>query len=243
MTLADQIAQVTWYHRIELAPGVVTPGCDDSPGKLAILDRLGFPRDCTGLRVLDVGTCDGFFAFEAERRGADVLAIDVRPPDQNGFAVARAALGSSVRYRQRNVYDVRYATDGAFDVILFLGVLYHLRHPLLALDRMREVAAPGARMLIDTHSIQHGLCDDRLRVQQGTSAVAGGPWALWQTFVDDGSPWIGFAPNAAGLRVALHKTQWQMGEDVVYIGSRLYTAAVPTVDAGIEAQIASEELR
>ena len=232
-----------WYHRIELAPGVTTPGCDDSPGKCAILDRLGFPADCTGLRVLDVGTADGFFAFEAERRGADVTALDIRPPDQNGFAIAARALGSRVVYQQRCVYDVRPERDGRFDVVLFLGVLYHLRHPLLALDRMRQVVTDGGRMLIDTHSIERGLCDNRLRVDPATTGVTARPLALWQTWVDHRTAYTGFSPNVAGLREALYKTQWTMAEDVAFVGSRLYAAATPAYDAGIEAQIVAEGLR
>jgi len=244
LTLDQQIASVpSWYHRIELAPGVITPGCDDSPGKCAILDRLGFPADCTGLRVLDVGTADGFFAFEAERRGADVTALDIRPPEQNGFAIAARALGSRVAYQQRCVYDVRPERDGRFDVVLFLGVLYHLRHPLLALDRMRQVVTDGGRMLIDTHSIERGLCVNGLRVDPATASVTARPLSLWQTFIDHESPWVGFSPNVAGLREVLYKTQWAMVEDVAFVETRLYAAATPAYDASIDAQIVAEGLR
>ena len=95
-----------WYHRITLAPGVVTPGVQDSAGVLAHLDQLGLPADCSGLSVLDIGVRDGFFAFELERRGAEVTGIDIMPPTETGFAIAAEILGSGVKYLVGNVYDL-----------------------------------------------------------------------------------------------------------------------------------------
>jgi len=79
-------AHTRWYHRIELAPGIVTPGINDSNANLRILDHLGLPTDCSGMRVLDIGTADGFMAFEIEKRGADeVVGLDYRKPTSSGF--------------------------------------------------------------------------------------------------------------------------------------------------------------
>jgi len=243
LTLDQQIAQCPfWYHQIELAPGVVTPGCDDSAGKLALFDAMGLPKDCTGLRVLDVGTCDGYFAFEMERRGADVTAIDVRSPDQNGFAIAKSILGSRVEYQQANVYDVKPDTYGTFDIILFLGVLYHLRHPMLALDRMRQVSRDTTLMFIDTHGVQFSLYDDDLQEVPGTQGTLPAQCALWQTFTVHESPFVGFSPNVTALNEALYKTQW-VGHDVKFFMSRIYTMATPCHNANMEAQIISEGLR
>src|SRR5213080_2324913 len=83
-----------WWHEIELAPGIVTPGDDSNRMKVPILDGLGLPAEMTGMRVLDLGCSDGFFSFEMERRGADVIAIDFVPETYTGFATARAVLGS-----------------------------------------------------------------------------------------------------------------------------------------------------
>src|SRR4051812_30744538 len=91
-----------WYHRIEVAPGVVTPGVTDSQTYLRFLD---LPADCSGWRVLDLGTRDGFYAFEFERRGADVIAIDYVPKERSGFSVAAELLKSRVEYVQANLYD------------------------------------------------------------------------------------------------------------------------------------------
>jgi tRNA (mo5U34)-methyltransferase len=123
-----------WFHRIDVGYGVVTPGADDSPAKLL---RLGMPEDLRGKSVLDVGAYDGFFTFECERRGADVVAIDF--PRAKGYPVAAELVGSKAEFREMSVYDVSTEELGMFDIVLFLGVLYHLRHPMLALERLREV--------------------------------------------------------------------------------------------------------
>ncbi len=110
--------------------------------------------DLSGKRVLDVGTRDGYYAFECERLGAKVVAIDHSDPELTGFPVAKAILRSKVDYVQANVYDITPEQFGYFDLVLFLGVLYHLRHPLLALDRLRRVCRGD---LI----VESLICDDR----------------------------------------------------------------------------------
>ena len=123
-----------WFHRIDVGHGVVTPGQDDSPTKLR---RMELPEDLSGKSVLDIGAYDGFFTFECERRGAEVLAIDY--PKAAGYPVAADLVGSSAEFREMSVYDVSPDSVGEFDIVLFLGVLYHLRHPLLSLERIHDV--------------------------------------------------------------------------------------------------------
>lgn len=132
-----QIAKREWYHSIEVAPGLLTPGrYNPKP----LLETMGFPEDFRGKSVLDIGCYDGFFSFEAEKRGAArVLAIDRHAADWKGFDTARRILGSRVEYREMSVYDLSPESVGLFDVVLFPGVFYHLRHPLLALDRIHSV--------------------------------------------------------------------------------------------------------
>ena len=135
--LPDSVLKQKWFHRIELAPGVFTPGVDDTPHKAALIQ---FPADLTGKSVLDIGAYDGYFSFEAERRGAAfVLAYDHLPPDESGFNIARDVLKSKVEHRVGSVYDLDPAIVGEFDIVLFLGVIYHLRSPLLALQRIYGV--------------------------------------------------------------------------------------------------------
>ncbi|MBV9173688.1 MAG: DUF1698 domain-containing protein [Chloroflexi bacterium] len=137
----DQIrglmAERQWFHTIELAPGLFTPGAEDTPRKAQL---IGLPEDLSGKSVLDIGAYDGYFSFEAERRGAArVLAFDHLAPDLSGFNTARRILGSSVEHLTGSVYDLSPELVGCFDVVLFLGVIYHLRSPMLALQRVHSV--------------------------------------------------------------------------------------------------------
>jgi len=125
-----------WYHRIEIRPGIITPGINDSP---AVLRILNIPEDCSGLKVLDLGTRDGFYAFELEKRGANVVAIDYFPADKTGFKVAAELLNSKVNYIHDNIYNISREKYGQFDIVLFLGLLYHLPDPMLALSIIRSV--------------------------------------------------------------------------------------------------------
>ena len=142
--LHSRVAQIRWFHSIELAPGLTTPGLDDTRRRLRLL-RL--PPDLGGRTVLDVGAWDGFFSFECERRGAarvvaaDSFAWDGRNwSDKRGFELARETLGSAVEDVDVDVLDLDPSRHGRFDLVLFLGVLYHMRHPLLALERVAAVA-------------------------------------------------------------------------------------------------------
>ncbi len=151
--IREKITAREWYHAIEVAPGIVTPGrYDPRP----LLDRMGFPKDLSGKTVLDIGAYDGFFTFEAERRGASrVVALDRHPADHLGFSTAHELLGSKAEYVSGSVYDLSPDTHGTFDVVLFLGVLYHLRHPLLAFDRIHSVCREYA--LVESHVLDEAF--------------------------------------------------------------------------------------
>ena len=117
------------------------------------LDLLQIPEDLTGWSVLDIGAWHGYFSFECERRGADrVLAVDRFAWDtygMDGFLDAHARLGSRVEHRRTDVHQLDPGEIGQFDLVLLLGVLYHLRNPLQALERIRRVTR---RLLIcETH--------------------------------------------------------------------------------------------
>lgn len=189
-----------WYHQIELAPGIVTPGDHPSAAELARLDAVGLPCNARGLRVLDIGCRDGFFSFEMERRGAEVVPIDYSEPAKTGFPIAAEALGSALQYRMRNVYKIDPASEGMFDIVLFLGLLYHLRNPMLALDQVRSVMKPGGLLFLSTH-----LATD--------ARISGEGIPVWQflprdSFQSDASnKWI---PNLAGLRATLAETRFNV---------------------------------
>ncbi len=166
--LAAEVASVEWYHTIELAPGLLTPGWHDTR---PILAKVPFPPSLEGKRCLDVGTFDGYWAFEMERRGAsEVVAIDILDPLEwdwpvgsapdtiaeigrrkgrgQGFEIARRELGSSVQRLERSVYDLDEAEVGKFDLVYLGSLLVHLRDPVRALERLRGVCA-GTMIVVD----------------------------------------------------------------------------------------------
>jgi tRNA (mo5U34)-methyltransferase len=149
-----EIANVNWYHQIDLGDGIVTPGVDDSPSRMAPLE---LPRDLSGKSVLDIGAWDGFFSFEAERRGASrVLATDSYCwsgegwGTKEGFLTASRILGSRADDLEIDVMDLSPDRIGTFDLVLFVGVLYHMRHPLLALEHVASVT--GDQLIFDSHT-------------------------------------------------------------------------------------------
>ncbi len=160
--LRAEIATTLWYHTLELAPGVTTPGWFDLR---PVVDKLPWP-DVRGRRCLDVGTYDGFLAFEMERRGAaEVVAVDLDdhsewdwparwrstgptelaklagPEKGLGFRIAAKALGSDVRRVGVSVYRLAEADLGRFDVVVCGSLLLHLRDPIRALEAIRSVCA------------------------------------------------------------------------------------------------------
>jgi len=153
-------AHPLWYHTLELGPGWITPGWFDLR---SIVDRIPWP-DVRGKRCLDVGTYDGFLAFELERRGAaEVIATDIAdhlswdwtprervqgpayldflagPHKHRGFELAREALGSTVKHEVCSVYDLNPERLGRFDVVVCGALLIHLRDPQRALEAIRSV--------------------------------------------------------------------------------------------------------
>lgn len=125
-----------WYQRFELAPGVFTPGVADVASRMAML-RL--PADLTGKSVLDIATNNGAVCYDVERMGAtDILANDVARADFWGFDKVAEFLGLSAKYDQSSIYELPERVEPR-DIVFCFGLLYHLRHPLLALDALRAV--------------------------------------------------------------------------------------------------------
>ena len=148
-----------WYNTLDLGGGVVTPGWMDLR---PVVERMPWP-DVRGKRCLDVGTYDGFLAFELERRGAsEVVATDISDHAQwdwpramrergaeylamvagekgRGFAEAHAALGSSVVKREISVYDLSPEAVGSFDIVVCGSLMLHLKNPVAALEAIRSV--------------------------------------------------------------------------------------------------------
>ncbi|MBA3437925.1 MAG: hypothetical protein H0U14_08000 [Thermoleophilaceae bacterium] len=154
MDPVQRAEELTWYHSLELVPGYVTPGMFDLRG---VVHRYGLPERMDGMRALDVGTWDGFWAFEMERRGAEVVALDLdderdldwpadRRPDTfpktprgAGFALAKETFGSKVERVNRSIYRALPEDLGMFDLVFCGSVLIHLRDQALAIERIANL--------------------------------------------------------------------------------------------------------
>lgn len=210
----ERIATVPhWYHPIEVRPGIVTPGANDAHSILKVLD---LPTDCRGMRVLDLGARDGFFSFELERRGADVIAVDYLAATDSGFAVAAGLLGSRVPYLHRNLYDLDPAELGSFDVVLFLGLLYHLPDPLGALRIVRSLTS--RQMFLETLVLDFGGALDELPLMR---FFAGASWA--------GDPTNYWGPNVRCVEEMLSETEFAT-RSTTRIGDRCVFACEATSD-------------
>jgi tRNA (mo5U34)-methyltransferase len=183
-----------WYHTIELPDGTVTPGFFDTRRAAA---TVPLPSSLRGKRCLDVGTYDGFWAFEMERRGAaEVVAVDVLDPlrwdwpgdtEQSAidaiagpkresiaaFDHAAAALRSKVERRDLSIYELSPETVGEFDVVYCGSLTLHLRDPVGALAAVRTVCR---ELLVYEDAIDVSLSRLRRRTPSATFDGRGRPW-------------------------------------------------------------------
>lgn len=144
--IAREVARLgPWFHNLDLEGVKTAPShfLGDYPRQKFVRFQHAIPKDLRGSSVLDIGCNGGFYSIEMKRRGADrVVGIDF---DDVCLAQARFAcdvMGVEVELRRMSVYDVKDLHE-KFDVVLFMGVLYHLRHPLLALDLIHDHVVRG----------------------------------------------------------------------------------------------------
>ena len=147
---ADREKALVFYHTIALGPDLKTEGW---PAIVPIVEMVRgsmAEQSFKGKRVLDIGCRDGALAFEAERLGArEVIGVDFDLPRENLAYLCRA-LKSNVTFEERNLFDIRPNTYGLFDIILFSGVLYHLRYPFYALRLLGELLEQSGLMIVET---------------------------------------------------------------------------------------------
>ena len=209
-----------WFHNLHLPDGRRTAPdhpLGDFPAFKWEQIAPFIPNDLTGARALDIGCNAGFYAFELARRGADVLAVDV---DEHYLRQARWAaeefgLTARVTLRRLGVYELAGLDLAPFDVVLFLGVLYHLRHPLLALDTVAQLT--GGRLVLQTLTMPGEERADPpadLGIDEREALRSPGWPAM--AFIEHelaGDPTNWWAPNAAcveamvrssGLRIVAH---------------------------------------
>lgn len=201
-----QLHSLKWYHRIELGDGVITPGLPWErlwrPIKEAICGL-----DLHGKRVLDIGCWDGKWTFLAESLGATVTATDwvsQRWGGRDTFLFAAKILGSKATYMPQ--CDVCRLSDSfksdSFDVVLFMGVLYHLRYPMLALSQIRRVLSTNGVLVLETHAVK----DER------TSAIY---FNYCAPGMEDKSNW--FIPTTLGLRKMIQSCYFQIQQELHFL--------------------------
>jgi tRNA (mo5U34)-methyltransferase len=188
--LKQKINNIKWHHSIELEKGVITPGGDNSFKKLK---KIKLPESLAGQTVLDVGAWDGFFSFEAEKRQAKrVLATDSfvwREFGKEGFDLSKDYLKSDVEEMVIDVLELSPEKVGEWDIVLFLGVLYHMQHPLLSLQK---VASVTKKMLIVETLVDMLMCK-----RPAMAFYQGGEMS------NDSTNWVGPNPEAV---IAMLKT-------------------------------------
>jgi len=152
--LQQRINAITWCHPLNLGGIETRPQWHVRRRFRRRLEFLQIPHDLSGKSVLDIGAWDGFFSFECERRGASrVLAIDTYSWDtygKDGFLLAHETLKSKVEHQRCAAEDID-ASLGTFDLVLCLGVFYHLRSPIQVLDRIRKVTT--GTLILETHAL------------------------------------------------------------------------------------------
>ena len=247
-------ALAPWFHNIDLGGGLLTAPehfLGDYPRQKFARFAGALPDDLTGKSVLDIGCNAGFYSVEMKRRGAGrVVGIDSDERYLDQARLASEALGfTGIEFRNLSVYDVA-ALGERFDLVIFMGVLYHLRHPLLALDLIREHVADDL-MLFQT-------------MQRGTNTVADvpedhpfhlpGTYKVSPIFDDPGYPRMHFiereyahdwtnwwAPNRAGSEAMLRAAGFTVEahpEEEVYL---CRVAPVPYAEFGPAAVYPAKE--
>lgn len=192
--LQRRVADRRWFHVLDLGQGVITPGVTNPLGKER--PRYQVPEDLSGKTVLDVGAWDGAWSFEAKRRRAKrVLATDSYSwggggwGEKRSFELAREVLSLDVEDENIDVFELSPERIGTFDIVFFFGVIYHMRNPLGALERLRSVTAPGGLAIVESLSAMSKRKEPLLAFYPG--AECGGDPTNW------------FAPNPPALQAML----------------------------------------
>jgi tRNA (mo5U34)-methyltransferase len=205
----------SWYHTIDLPDGTATPGFYDTRESPKYIP---WPKELQGGRCLDVGTFDGFWAFEMERRGArEVVALDLADPHaldwpydtaisgpqqiahwgserERGFKELATTLGSQATWVDQSVYDLSPDRNGMFDVVFCGALLLHLRDPIRAVEAMSSVCS-GSFVLTEQIDQRLELLSRFVPASRVASAV---------------DQW--YVPNSAALRVLVDKAGFTVQE-------------------------------
>ncbi|MDQ3459264.1 MAG: TIGR04290 family methyltransferase [Deinococcota bacterium] len=205
-------ALAPWFHNLHLPDGTQTAPdhpLGDFPGYKWRELAAHLPQDLRGWRALDIGCNAGFYSLELARRGALVKGIDLDPHylAQARWAAQKFGLEDSVSFEREQVYELAHSNE-SFDLVLFMGVFYHLRYPLLGLDIVAQrvgrlmvfqtLTMPGEAVYEDTHD--RGMDEREVLLEPGWPKMA----FLEHHFAGDPTNW--WAPNHAGVTAMLRSS-------------------------------------
>jgi tRNA (mo5U34)-methyltransferase len=207
----EEIDQIHWWHTIEFPNGRSSKG-GKSRATLEAESEIVFKYSVTGKSVLDVGAWNGFFTVASvQHRASRVLALDSptwnKPGPHSGYAgfrLAKQYMAPGAEELNSDVMDISVERIGQFDVVLFLGVLYHLKHPLFVLERLAQIASE--RIVVETHL-------DAMDTSRPAAIFYPGAECF-----NDGSNWWG--PNVACIEAMLHIAGFRRVEHVPYPGRK-----------------------
>jgi tRNA (mo5U34)-methyltransferase len=196
-------AGIQWHQKWQVFDRIYTPGVNPIE---EMCSDLQLPACLTGKRVLDIGAWNGCLSFECERRGArEIVALSPEDPHTTGFHKLREAIGSSrVQYVRGTVYDLNPRRLGYFDLVLFCGVLYHLRYPLLGIDNIRRVCSgevyvetvvSDAQLIVQEEMEYKKIPMDSISPHLLTAPL----WQFYRFGQLDADPSNWFGPNSAAV--------------------------------------------
>lgn len=188
-----------WHSPIDLGQGINTGGKLKQRRFARRLRLMRIPENLEGKRVLDIGSWDGFFTWEMEKRGAELLSIDVWDDHEMAkYRWVHEVKSSKAQYKRVDAHDLDPASEGTFDLILCAGVLYHLRYPLATLERIRKVCR--GQLILETVCMipaVHGGFPMIAFFPGDAEAIASGrPWGISGAAT---IPWIKEALLSAGF--------------------------------------------
>ena len=154
-TARELVEGTQWYHDWEIVPGVRTNGAYDPR---YLWEELHLPDDMSGLSLADIGASSGYFAFESSKRGAGVTAFDSRHKDNSGFGLAQHVNGMKhIVHYQANVLDLNPDIHGKYDIVLALGLIYHVPDFYRALVNCASLSKQ--LLFVESHCMDHTLPD------------------------------------------------------------------------------------
>lgn len=223
-----------WYHKFEVLPGVVSPGiCQYKP------HLLHYPeiQDITGKNVLDIGAWDGPYTLEMTRRGGSVTGFDIQPPCNSAFNVTCRLNHIEAKHYCSNVYDLCPEQHGLYDIVMFFGVYYHLKNPLLAFENINAVLPVGGLLLFEGAILEGGARVDAYWKEHADllPQLASIPYAYYvkETYEGEWSNW--WVPNLCCLREWIESSGFEVLQmDTAEASTRGYGLARKVAPIGDE---------